>query len=122
VIVVSPDGYVLYPCYHQVTTKIPLDANFERLFHSRKWRQMQDEVGRFSFCDGCRNLCYLHPSFLYRVDRLLLLSAYSDIRYLKERARIDRERARTLAAMAEGEAAPQSGEGSPRPVSLAAGR
>jgi MoaA/NifB/PqqE/SkfB family radical SAM enzyme len=121
VIVVSPDGYVLYPCYHQVTTKIPLDANFERLFHSRKWRQMQDEVGRFSFCDGCRNLCYLHPSFLYRFDRLFVLSAFSDIRYLKERVRIDRERARTLAAIAEGEAA-QPGQESPRPVPLAAGR
>lgn len=99
VIAVSPDGYVLYPCYHQVTTKIPLDSNFVRLFESRKWKQMQDEVGTFSFCDGCRNLCYLHPSFLYGRDRLFVLSVLSDARYLRERIRIDRERARTLAAL-----------------------
>ena len=103
VIVVSPDGYVLYPCYHQVTTKIPLDENFARLFYSRKWKQMQDEVGTFSFCDGCRNLCYLHPSFNYKYDRLAVLSAISDIRYLRERLRVERERKQLLAAMAERE-------------------
>lgn len=101
VIAISPDGYVLYPCYHQVTTKIPLDQHFVRLFESQKWRQMQDEVGRFDFCHGCRNLCYLHPSFLYRYDRLFVLSAFSDIRYLRERRRIERERKKTLAALAE---------------------
>lgn len=123
VIVISPDGYVLYPCYHQVTTKIPLDDNFERLFHSRKWRQMQEEVGRFSFCDGCRNLCYLHPSFMYRFDRLFVLSVFSDIRYAKERLRIDQERARTLAAQAKSEAAEQaSPDHAPIPISIAAGR
>jgi hypothetical protein len=83
---------------------------------------MQDEVGRFSFCDGCRNLCYLHPSFLYRFDRLFVLSVFSDMRYLKERIRIDRERARTLAAMAEDEAAALPGQESARPIPIAAGR
>ena len=100
VIAISPDGYVLYPCYHQVTTKIPLDEHFVRLFESRKWKQMQDKVGTFSFCDGCRNLCYLHPSFLYGRDRLFVLSVFSDLRYLKERTRIERERKQTLEAMA----------------------
>ncbi len=121
VIVVSPDGYVLYPCYHQVTTKIPLDANFERLFYSRKWRQMQDEVGTFSFCDGCRNLCYLHPSFNYRYDRLFVLSALSDIRYLRERRRIEIEREQTLRAMAE-TADEQPEVRVPTPLRVASGR
>ena len=31
VVVISPDGYVLYPCYHMVTTKIPLDKNFAQI-------------------------------------------------------------------------------------------
>ena len=98
VVVVSPDGYVLYPCYHMVTTKIPLDQNFPKLFRSNKWKQMQQEVGTFSFCDGCRNLCYLHPSFTYRYDRLFVLSALSDYRYLRERRRIEAARRATLAA------------------------
>lgn len=116
VIVVSPDGYVLYPCYHQVTTKIPLDANFVRLFGSRKWKQMQDEVGTFDFCHGCRNLCYLHPSFMYRYDRLFVLSVFSDIRYMAERRRVERERAATLAAQA------REAENGDSPLPIAAGR
>jgi hypothetical protein len=116
VIAVSPDGYVLYPCYHQVTTKIPLDEQFVRLFRSRKWKQMQDEVGTFSFCDGCRNLCYLHPSFLYGRDRLFVLNAISDIRYVKERMRVEREREQALASLA----AQQEGEEAALP--MAAGR
>jgi MoaA/NifB/PqqE/SkfB family radical SAM enzyme len=116
VIVISPDGYVLYPCYHQVTTKIPFDENFEKLFYSQKWKQMQDEVGRFTFCQGCRNLCYLHPSFTYKLDRQFVLSNLSDYRYLRERARIERERRETLAALAAEREA--GGDGLP----LAAGR
>jgi MoaA/NifB/PqqE/SkfB family radical SAM enzyme len=119
VIVVSPDGYVLYPCYHMVTTKIPLDRNFEKLFHSRKWQQMQDEVGRFDFCHNCRNLCYLHPSFTYRYDRLFVLSALSDIRYLRERKRIEGQRVATLAAMKDEE---RRADIVPTPLPIAAGR
>ncbi len=119
VIVVSPDGYVLYPCYHMVTTKIPLDRNFEKLFHSRKWQQMQDEVGRFDFCHNCRNLCYLHPSFTYRYDRLFVLSNLSDIRYLRERKRIEGQRAATLAAMKDEE---RRVDTVPTPLPIAAGR
>jgi MoaA/NifB/PqqE/SkfB family radical SAM enzyme len=121
VVVVSPDGYVLYPCYHMVTTKIPLDHNFPRLFRSNKWKQMQDEVGRFSFCDGCRNLCYLHPSFNYRYDRLFVLSALSDYRYLRERRRIETQRVATLTAQAA-EFNASDGTTAPSPLPIAVGR
>jgi MoaA/NifB/PqqE/SkfB family radical SAM enzyme len=121
VVVVSPDGYVLYPCYHMVTTKIPLDHTFPKLFRSNKWKQMQDEVGRFSFCDGCRNLCYLHPSFNYAFDRLFVLSSLSDYRYLRERKRIEAERKATLAAMAASDEE-QSETLVPTPLPVAIGR
>ena len=121
VVVVSPDGYVLYPCYHMVTTKIPLDSNFPKLVRSSKWKQMQDEVGTFSFCDGCRNLCYLHPSFTYKYDRLFVLSALSDYRYLRERRRIEAERIATLAKQND-EGADDQNVTIPAPISMAAGR
>jgi MoaA/NifB/PqqE/SkfB family radical SAM enzyme len=120
VIVISPDGYVLYPCYHQVTTKIPLDQNFPKLFRSNKWKQMQDEVGRFGFCDGCRNLCYLHPSFNYKFDRLFVLSSLSDYRYLRERKRIEKERSATLAAQSTEDESKELNE--PTPLRVAMGR
>jgi hypothetical protein len=82
---------------------------------------MQDEVGTFSFCDGCRNLCYLHPSFNYRYDRLFVLSALSDIRYLRERRRIEIEREQTLRAMAE-TADEQPEVRVPTPLRVASGR
>ena len=42
------------------------------------------------------NLCYIHPSFYYKLDRNFVLSALADIRYVKERRRIERERKRSL--------------------------
>jgi MoaA/NifB/PqqE/SkfB family radical SAM enzyme len=93
---ISPDGYLLYPCYHKVAQRIKFDWNIIEFFKTPKWKTMQAKVGTFSFCDGCRNLCYLHPSFYYRIDRLFVLSALADIRYLQERRRIERERAQYL--------------------------
>lgn len=95
---ISPDGYLLYPCYHKVAQRIKFDWNTIKFFETPKWKEMQNKVGEFSFCDGCRNLCYLHPSFYYRADRYFVLSALADLRYLRERRRIDGERRRYLAS------------------------
>jgi hypothetical protein len=58
---------------------------------------MQDRAGKFKFCDDCSNLCYIHPSFYYQFNRNMVLSALSDIRYVRERRRIERARKRSLA-------------------------
>jgi MoaA/NifB/PqqE/SkfB family radical SAM enzyme len=97
---ISPDGYLLYPCYHKVAQRIKFDWNTVKFFETPKWKQMQAKVGTMSFCDGCRNLCYLHPSFYYRADRYFVLSALADLRYVKERRRIERERRQYLAQAA----------------------
>jgi MoaA/NifB/PqqE/SkfB family radical SAM enzyme len=97
---ISPDGYLLYPCYHKVAQRIKFDWNIVNFFETPKWKEMQDRVGKFTFCDGCRNLCYLHPSFYYQKDRYMALSALADLRYLKERRRIERERRTFLAQTA----------------------
>jgi hypothetical protein len=57
---------------------------------------MQDKAGKFQFCESCSNLCYIHPSFYYKLDRNFVLSALADIRYVRERRRIERERSRAL--------------------------
>lgn len=93
---ISPDGYLLYPCYHKVAQRIKFDRNIIDFFQTPKWKVMQEKVGTFKFCDGCRNLCYLHPSFYYRADRLFVLSAFADMRYLRERSRVERERKQYL--------------------------
>lgn len=97
VIAISPDGYILYPCYHKIAQRIKFDRNIIDFMKSERWKKMQSKAGRFQFCDDCSNLCYIHPSFYYKLDRNFVLSALADIRYMKERRRIERERRRSLA-------------------------
>ncbi len=97
VIAISPDGYILYPCYHKIAQRIKFDWNIIDFFKTEKWKQMQSKTGTFKFCDDCSNLCYIHPSFYYKLDRNFVLSALADIRYMKERKRIERQRERSLA-------------------------
>jgi MoaA/NifB/PqqE/SkfB family radical SAM enzyme len=100
VIAISPDGYILYPCYHKIAQRVKFDWNIIDFMKTDRWKQMQDKAGKFKFCDDCSNLCYIHPSFYYKLDRNFVLSALSDIRYAKERKRIERERDRSLAVEA----------------------
>jgi MoaA/NifB/PqqE/SkfB family radical SAM enzyme len=96
VLAISPDGYLLYPCYHKIAQRIKFDWNIVDFFETEKWKAMQDKAGKFKFCDDCSNLCYIHPSFYYKLDRNFVLSAMADIRYVKERRRIERQRKRSL--------------------------
>jgi MoaA/NifB/PqqE/SkfB family radical SAM enzyme len=100
VLAISPDGYLLYPCYHKIAQRIKFDWNIIDFFKTDKWKAMEEKAGNFKFCENCSNLCYIHPSFYYSLDRNTVLSALADIRYVKERRRIERERRQTLAAQA----------------------
>jgi MoaA/NifB/PqqE/SkfB family radical SAM enzyme len=97
VLAISPDGYLLYPCYHKIAQRVKFDWNIVDFFETDKWKQMQDKAGKFKFCDSCSNLCYIHPSFYYQFNWNTVLSAAADIRYMKERRRIERQRRQTLA-------------------------
>ncbi|MGH2448313.1 MAG: radical SAM protein [Chloroflexota bacterium] len=97
VLAISPDGYLLYPCYHKIAQRVKFDWNIVDFFQTDKWKQMQDKAGRFKFCEGCSNLCYIHPSFYYQANKNTVLSALSDARYMVERRRIERDRRRDLA-------------------------
>jgi MoaA/NifB/PqqE/SkfB family radical SAM enzyme len=98
VLAISPDGYLLYPCYHKLAQRVKFDWNIVEFFETDRWKAMKDKAGRFKFCESCANLCYIHPSFYYQLNANTALSAFADIRYMKERRRIERERKRTLAA------------------------
>jgi len=97
VLAISPDGYLLYPCYHKIAQRVKFDWNIVDFFKTERWKQMQEKAGKFKFCDDCSNLCYIHPSFYYSFNRNTVLSSLSDIRYTYERRRIERERERSLA-------------------------
>jgi MoaA/NifB/PqqE/SkfB family radical SAM enzyme len=98
VLAISPDGYLLYPCYHKIAQRVKFDWNIVDFFKTDRWKEMQDKAGKFKFCQGCSNLCYLHPSFYYSLDRHFVLSGLADVRYMSERIRIERDRKKWLAA------------------------
>ena len=80
-IVISPDNYMLLPCYHKFSQKIPINNSLTSLYHSKTINHFKKKEGRFSFCDGCTISCYFDPSFTYGVDDYFLLSQLSKLKY-----------------------------------------
>ncbi|MFO7891578.1 MAG: radical SAM protein [bacterium] len=80
-IVISPDNYLLLPCYHKCSKKIPINNNLRSLMNSKTLNYFRKREGRFSFCKGCSISCYFDPSFTYGADDYFLLSQLSKIKY-----------------------------------------
>ncbi|MDZ7371734.1 MAG: radical SAM protein [candidate division KSB1 bacterium] len=90
-LVISPDSYLLLPCYHFHREKIPLhsaDTAKERSLSALEQacagalRQFYaHRQGRFSFCQGCHLNCYADPSFVYRMDEYFWESLMAKMRY-----------------------------------------
>ena len=88
-IVVSPDNYLLYPCYHHATKRRKIDSNLYDLYHSPLKEKMEKQEGRFPFCQGCTIYCYMRGSF-YRwhpFRKFGYLSFKSGFKYIVERYR-----------------------------------
>lgn len=80
-IVISPDNYLLLPCYHKCSKKIPINNNLQSLMNSKTLDYFRKREGRFSFCERCSISCYFDPSFTYGVNDYFLLSQLSKIKY-----------------------------------------
>ncbi len=84
-IVISPDNYLLLPCYHKAVKKIPINDNLLKVHQSKIVKYFKRMEGRFSFCEGCTISCYFDPSFTYGVDNYFLLSQLSKVKYTAEK-------------------------------------
>ena len=80
-IVISPDNYLLLPCYHKAIKKIPINNNLLKVHNSKTVKYFKKMEGRFSFCEGCTISCYFDPSFTYGIDNYFLLSQLSKVKY-----------------------------------------
>ncbi len=80
-IVISPDNYLLLPCYHKAIKKIPINNNLLEIYQSEIVKHFKRMEGRFSFCQGCTISCYFDPSFTYGIDTYFLLSQLSKVKY-----------------------------------------
>ena len=73
-VVISPDNYLLLPCFHYRTEKIKIDGDLEEILRSDRVSRLRAKEGRFPFCEGCAINCYMDTANL-RVEELTTLSA-----------------------------------------------
>jgi MoaA/NifB/PqqE/SkfB family radical SAM enzyme len=81
VIVISPSNELILPCYHFGHKKIPIDG---KLYEIRKSQMIADEIkleGRHKFCEGCTVNCYMEPSIATSLNRYMVKSLPSKVKY-----------------------------------------
>ncbi len=73
-VVISPDNYLLLPCFHYRTEKIKISGNLEEILKGDHVSRLRTKEGRFPFCEGCTINCYMDTANL-RVEELTTLPA-----------------------------------------------
>ncbi len=89
-IVISPDDYLLLPCYHMFDEKLKIQhvngiSNLDELWHSFAVQEKRKKEGSWSFCQGCTIWCYFETSFLWPPDKYFWLNARSKTLWFKEK-------------------------------------
>ncbi len=69
-VVISPDGYLLMPCFHHHMDKLFIDGTIRDALESKAAANLRKGEGRFPFCRGCTINCYMETANL-RVEELL---------------------------------------------------
>jgi len=60
---ISPDNYLLTPCFHKYQKKIKINNNLLSLFQSKEWNTYYSNAGQFDFCNHCSIDCYFGLSY-----------------------------------------------------------
>lgn len=77
VVAISPDGYLLLPCYHSKIKSLKIEDDLPSLYKSEEVKKVKKQAGRYDFCSGCSIWCYIGPSFFYSLDKYFFLQLYS---------------------------------------------
>lgn len=87
-VVISPDNYILLPCYHHYIQKIKINNDLLEIYSSEKVQRIKKKEGTYAFCRDCTIYCYMRGS-LYRVLKhdFFLLSIKTGLKYLTENLR-----------------------------------
>ena len=87
-IVISPDNYLLLPCYHRHCKKIKIKDNLREIYNSEEVKKLKKMDGRYEFCKNCTIFCYIRGALYTNVfSKYFPLTARSAIKYLRERKR-----------------------------------
>jgi hypothetical protein len=85
-ITISPDNYLMLPCFHKCIKKIKINDNLADLYNSGEVQEIKKMEGRFEFCKGCTNTCYMWVSLHNNIlSRYFYISLISVIKHLRER-------------------------------------
>lgn len=63
-IVISPEGYLLLPCYHKAIKRVPIAGSLADAYNSEIVREIQPKEGSYPFCEGCTINCYMDTANL----------------------------------------------------------
>lgn len=87
-IVISPDNYLLLPCYHYHFKKLKIKNNLSKLYHSDDVKKIKKLEGKLKNCQGCTINCYMRTSYHHKpLSKYPYLYLISKLHFLKELAR-----------------------------------
>ncbi len=82
IIAISPDGSLYLPCFHHSKEILPIRGDLEGQISSKTVDEYRTGRGRWSFCEGCKVICYFEDSFWWPLDGFFIKDVISRIRWL----------------------------------------
>ncbi|MHB9106076.1 MAG: radical SAM protein [Armatimonadota bacterium] len=83
-IAIAPDGSLLLPCFHAKVHTVQTHGDLYATYYRKDVQALLNESGRYPFCEGCTNWCYINPSFVYSVNKYTLHHVAFAPRLLRE--------------------------------------
>lgn len=80
IVVISPDNYLILPCFHHQLKKVKIENNLYELHNKTEIKDMEKQVGKFAFCQDCKITCYMRASLLKRYPYLTIKSWLRSLR------------------------------------------
>lgn len=80
IIVISPDNCLVLPCYHRQLHRLPIDNNLDVLQDHELVKTVGNQVGKYSFCHGCKINCYMRASLFRKYPCLFVLTWLKNFR------------------------------------------
>ncbi|MEI8055193.1 MAG: radical SAM protein [bacterium] len=80
IIVISPDNFLLLPCYHHALQKIKIENNLYMLQKSTLVQSMAKQSGGYQFCQECKINCYMRASLFKKYPYLFLITWLKNLR------------------------------------------
>jgi len=84
---ISPDDYVLIPCFHHCKKKVKINGDLLSLFYSQEWKEYFQNNGTFDFCNHCSIDCYFGYSYWDKIRKGFIKENLSLLKNLIESRR-----------------------------------